>query len=65
MDYVKEEERTELYEGTPVIMAPASYEHEGVIAKLISKFDNATGISCLVFGSNLQVIFPFKDENKR
>lgn len=41
------------------------YEHEGVIAILISEFIQALkGSPCQVFGSNLQVIFPFKDENK-
>jgi len=63
--YVKEEDRAELYEGTPVFMAPASYEHEGVVADLIGEFRHALkGNTCKVFGSNLQVIFPFKDENK-
>ena len=65
LEYVKEEDRAELYEGTPVFMAPASYEHEGVIANLISEFIHALKANtCQVFGSNLQVIFPFKDENK-
>jgi Uma2 family endonuclease len=65
LDYIKEEERAELYEGTPIFMAPASYEHEGVIANLISEFRHTLkGKTCQVFGSNLQVIFPFKDENK-
>src|SRR5690625_2149747 len=65
LDYVKEEERAELYEGTPVFMAPASYEHEGVIINLGSEFNQVLkNSSCQVYGSNLQVIFPFKDENK-
>lgn len=65
LDCVKEEERAELYEGTPVFMAPASYEHEEVMANLISEFiQTLKGSPCQVFGSNLQVIFPFKDENK-
>ncbi|GAB3806066.1 Uma2 family endonuclease [Virgibacillus kimchii] len=65
LDYVQEEERAELYEGTPVFIAPASYEHEGVITELIGEFrHNLKGNTCKVFGSNLQVIFSFKDENK-
>ncbi|PAV30446.1 endonuclease [Virgibacillus profundi] len=65
LDYVKEEERAELYEGAPVFMSPASYEHEGVVANLIVAFGNALkGKTCQVFGSNLQVIFPFKDDKK-
>lgn len=63
--YVKEEERAELYEGTPVFMAPASFEHENVVANLIGEFSNALkGSHCFIFGSNLQVVFPFKDEKK-
>ncbi|WP_100012835.1 Uma2 family endonuclease [Lentibacillus sediminis] len=63
--HVKEEERAELYEGVPVFMAPASFEHEGVVANLIGEFSNGLkGNTCLVFGSNLQVIFPFRDEKK-
>lgn len=63
LDCVKEEERAELYEGTPVFMAPASYEHEEVMANLISEFiQTLKGSPCQVFGSNLQVIFPFKDD---
>ncbi|WP_430789054.1 Uma2 family endonuclease [Virgibacillus flavescens] len=62
---VKEEERAELYDGTPVFMAPASYEHEGIIANLIREIGNALkGSTCQVYGSNLQVIFPFKGEKK-
>ena len=65
LDYVKEEERAELYEGVPVFMAPASYEHEGIVANLIGEFSSALkGKACQVFGSNLQVIFPFKDDKK-
>lgn len=57
------EERAELYEGIPVFMSPASYEHEGVVANLIGEFMNTLkGSTCQVFGSNLQVIFPFKDD---
>lgn len=63
--YVKEEERAELYEGTPVFMAPASFEHENVIANLIVEFGSALkGNSCMIFGSNLQIVFPFSDEQK-
>ncbi|MGY0691706.1 Uma2 family endonuclease [Virgibacillus sp. FSP13] len=59
------EERAELYEGTPVFMAPASFEHENVIANMIGEFGIALkGKTCYVFGSNLQVVFPFKDEKK-
>ncbi|MBY7142271.1 Uma2 family endonuclease [Virgibacillus sp. NKC19-3] len=59
--YVKEE-RAELYEGTPVFMAPASFQHENVISNLSKEFGNALeGKSCYVFGSNLQVVFPFKN----
>ncbi|GAB3046678.1 Uma2 family endonuclease [Virgibacillus ainsalahensis] len=62
--YVKEE-RAELYEGIPVLMSPASYEHEGVIANLIREIGSALkGNTCQLFGSNLQVVFPFKDEKK-
>lgn len=65
IQYVKEEDRAELYEGVPVFMAPASFEHENVIANLIGEFSNSLkGNSCLIFGSNLQVAFPFKDEKK-
>ncbi|OZU87414.1 endonuclease [Virgibacillus indicus] len=64
-DLVKEEERAELYEGVPVFMSPASFEHEGVIANIIGEFSSGLkGNSCQVFGSNIQVIFPFKDEKK-
>ncbi|WP_264371366.1 Uma2 family endonuclease [Virgibacillus necropolis] len=63
--YVKEEERAELYEGIPVFMAPASHEHEGIIANLIGEFIHALkGSKCQVYGSNLQVILPFKDDRK-
>lgn len=63
--YVKEEERAELYEGFPVFMAPASFEHENIIANLIGEFRIALkGGNCHVFGSNLQVVLPFKDEKK-
>ncbi|QKY69862.1 Uma2 family endonuclease [Lentibacillus sp. CBA3610] len=59
------EERAELYEGTPVFMAPASFQHENIIANLMGKFSNMLdGKSCYAFGSNLQVVFPFKDNNK-
>lgn len=59
------EERMELYEGTPVFMSPASYEHEGVVANLIGEIKPALkGSSCLVFSSNLQVVFLFQDEQK-
>ncbi|MBB5323266.1 Uma2 family endonuclease [Anoxybacillus tepidamans] len=59
------EKRMELYEGVPVLMAPASYEHEGVVANLIGEIKPALkGSSCLVFGSNLQVVFLFQDEQK-
>ncbi|GGB31674.1 Uma2 family endonuclease [Virgibacillus dakarensis] len=62
--YVKEE-RAELYEGVPIFMAPASFEHEGVVANLIQEIGSALkGNTCQVYGSNLQVIFPFKDEQK-
>jgi len=65
LDDVKEEERAELYEGVPVFMAPASYEHEGVVANLMVEFGNGLkGSMCQVFGSNLQIIFPFKDDKK-
>ncbi|GAD13423.1 hypothetical protein GBL_1640 [Geobacillus kaustophilus GBlys] len=50
------DERMELYEGTIVLMSPAPYEHEGVVANLIAEFRMALkGSPCLVFGSNLQV----------
>ncbi|MGY0691705.1 Uma2 family endonuclease [Virgibacillus sp. FSP13] len=59
------EERAELYEGMPVVMAPASHEHEATIANLIREIGTALkGNTCQVYGSNLQVIFPFKDEKK-
>jgi Uma2 family endonuclease len=59
------EERVELYEGVPIFMSPASFEHEGVIANLIGEFRSALkGHTCQVFGSNLQVAFPFQDEKK-
>ncbi|MFC0297563.1 Uma2 family endonuclease [Geobacillus jurassicus] len=59
------DERMELYEGNIVLMPPASYEHEGVVANLIAEFRMALkGDSCLVFGSNLQVVFLFEDEQK-
>jgi len=59
------EERVELYEGTPVFMAPASFEHEGVIANIIGELTSALkGSQCLVFGSNLQVVLPFQDKSK-
>ncbi|NNV06278.1 Uma2 family endonuclease [Geobacillus sp. C56-T2] len=59
------DERMELYEGTMVLMSPAPYEHEGVVANLIAEFRMALkGSSCLVFGSNLQVVFLFEDEQK-
>jgi Uma2 family endonuclease len=64
--YVKEEERAELYEGIPIFMAPASFEHENVVANLIGEFRNGLkGGHCLTFCSNLQVVFPFRDEKKR
>lgn len=48
------EERVELYEGTPVFMAPVSFEHEGVIANIIGELTSALkGSQCLVFSSNL------------
>ncbi|KAB2328538.1 hypothetical protein F7731_25280 [Cytobacillus depressus] len=54
----------ELYEGRP--MSPEAFEHEGVIAKLIGEFPLALrGSDCLVFGSNLQVNFPFQNEKTR
>ncbi|MEW9676198.1 Uma2 family endonuclease [Lentibacillus sp. L22] len=63
--YVKEEERAELYEGIPVFMAPASFQHENVIANIMGEFRNAIkGGNCYVFGSNLQVVLPFKNEKK-
>lgn len=66
LEYVKEEERAELYEGVPIFMSPASYEHEGVIANLIGEFSNTLkGKTCQVFGSNLQVIFSVNDDKKR
>lgn len=59
------EERAELYEGVPVYMSPAFYEHEAVIANLIGECKGGLkGNKCLVFGSNLQVVFPFQDEKK-
>lgn len=59
------EKRMELYEGVPVLMAPASYEHEGVVANLIGEIKLALkGSPCFVFGSNLQVVFLFQDEQK-
>lgn len=59
------DERMELYEGTIVLMSPAPYEHEGVVANLIAEFRMALkGTPCLVFGSNLQVVFLFEDEQK-
>ncbi|MBP1968399.1 Uma2 family endonuclease [Virgibacillus natechei] len=59
------EERAELYEGVPVFMAPASYEHEGVIANLIGEFRTVLKRNtCQVFGSNLQVVLPFTAEKK-
>lgn len=62
--FVKEE-RAELYEGVPIFMAPASFEHEGVIANLIGEFrSRLKGNTYQLFGSNLQVVFPFKDEKK-
>ncbi|WP_164670831.1 Uma2 family endonuclease [Virgibacillus doumboii] len=65
IQYVKEEERAELHEGTPVFMAPASFQHENIIMNLGREFGNALkGKSCYIFGSNLQVIFPFENKNK-
>lgn len=62
--YVKED-RAELYEGIPVFMSPASFQHENVILNLSREIGNALkGSGCLAFGSNLQVIFPFQNENK-
>lgn len=59
------EKRTELYEGVPVFMAPAAFEHEGVIANVIGELKLALkGSKCLVFGSNLQVVLPFRNEKK-
>ncbi|RXS87060.1 Uma2 family endonuclease [Geobacillus sp. PK12] len=59
------DERMELYEGTIVLMSPAPYEHEGVVANLIAEFRMALkGSPCLVFGSNLQVVLLFEDEQK-
>lgn len=44
-------------------MSPASYEHEGVVANLIAEIKSGLKENrCLVFGSNLQVVFPFQDE---
>ncbi|TFJ91865.1 hypothetical protein [Lentibacillus salicampi] len=37
---VKEEERAEFYEGAPVFMATASYEHERIIGNLIEEFQS-------------------------
>ncbi len=55
----------ELYEGVPVLMAPASYEHEGVVANVIGEITFALkGSPCFVFGSNLQVVLLFQDEQK-
>lgn len=63
---IKEEERAELYEGTPIFMAPASFQHENVIANLMIEIGNALkGKSCYVFGSNMLVVFPFKNEKKK
>lgn len=46
-------------------MEPASFQHENVIANLIGEFRNALkGSNCFVFGSNLQVVFPFKSNKK-
>lgn len=57
------EERMELYEGIPIAMSPAAFEHEGVIANLIGEIKaSLKSNTCLVFGSNLQVIFPFQNE---
>jgi len=48
------EERVELYEGTPVFMAPVSFEHEGVIANIIGELTSVLkGSQCFVFSSNL------------
>lgn len=59
------EERAELYEGTPVFMAPVSFQHENVIANLMGRFSNTlNGTSCYIFDSNLQVVLPFKSEKK-
>ena len=59
------EERMELYEGVPISMSPAAFEHEGVIANLIREIGSALkGNTCQVFGSNFQVILPFKEEQK-
>ncbi|WP_102273163.1 Uma2 family endonuclease [Cytobacillus massiliigabonensis] len=59
------EERMELYEGVPISMSPAAFEHEGVIANLIREIGSALkGNTCQVFGSNLQVIFSFQDEKR-
>ncbi|MEN1969443.1 Uma2 family endonuclease [Lentibacillus sp. N15] len=63
--YVKEEERVELYEGIPIYMAPASFQHENVVANIMGEFRLALkGGKCHIFSSNLQVVFPFKDEKK-
>lgn len=57
------EERVELYEGMPIFMSPASYKHEGVIANIIGEMKSTLkGNACQIFGSNLQVVFPFQDE---
>src|SRR5699024_6166769 len=63
--YIKEKDRAELYDVVTVFMAPASFEHESVVANLIREFGNVLkGSDCFMFGSNLQVIIPFKDEDK-
>ncbi|WP_250637084.1 Uma2 family endonuclease [Geobacillus sp. JS12] len=44
------DERMELYEGTIVLMSPAPYEHEGVVANLIAEFRMAlkgNSLSCV------------------
>lgn len=57
------EERVELFEGCPVWMSRASFQHEGVVANLIGEITSTLkGGPCMVFGSNLQVVFPFQNE---
>lgn len=53
------EYRYELHDGFPVLMSPASAEHEGTVANLIAELVNSLrGGSCSVYGSNLAVVVP-------
>ncbi len=53
------EERYELHDGYPVLMSPASAEHEGTVANLIAELvTSLRGGPCSVYGSNLAVVIP-------